>query len=524
MKSVIIYCRVSTRPQEEKGLSLEGQERECLEKASQMGFTPLEVVRETHTGMELWDRLKLTEIRRQFKTGKFRALLCHDIDRLSRRAVHQLIIAEEAQDAGIDLLFVLTPPDDSREGQLLRYVKGYAAEIEHEKIKERTLRGKLEKARRGKGFTGGHELFGYRWNKEEGKRYTYGPEAELVRRIFRQYLRERIGMAVLAHKLNLEGVPSPRGAQWSGTTIRGILSHPAYKGEDKAWRWKKVPKIGKGQKKYLTSVLRESENESIPLPSVSPPIVSRGEWESVHEIMLSNCGDRTRNISRQFLLRGAVWCAGCDRRMYTNSNSHSRSYRCGSRDNYGSWCGSREVNAAKLEEWVWKEVSAFMENPEVVLEEIKRRESNSHSSQLSEDLKIVNRRLDKIEKGQQALLHRFRSQFDLPGLAEMIEREIAQAEREKQSLVQTKSELESRLKSHHQFHSNLKDLLAFCSQVREKLSLFTFEEKRKTLEALGIRIKAKGQEWELGASLSTFVVVTSPSKRSIQNYALAHHG
>ena len=39
--------------------------------------------------------------------------------------------------------FVTEPLDNSPEGHLIRYVKGYAAQIEREKIIDRTVRGRM---------------------------------------------------------------------------------------------------------------------------------------------------------------------------------------------------------------------------------------------------------------------------------------------------------------------------------------------------------------------------------------------
>jgi DNA invertase Pin-like site-specific DNA recombinase len=45
--------------------------------------------------------------------------------------------------------FVTTPAEDTAEGRLLLNVSGVVAEFEREKIRERTSRGKKEKARQG---------------------------------------------------------------------------------------------------------------------------------------------------------------------------------------------------------------------------------------------------------------------------------------------------------------------------------------------------------------------------------------
>ncbi|GAJ07117.1 unnamed protein product, partial [marine sediment metagenome] len=140
-----IYCRVSTEEQEREGTSLESQREACLEKAHELGY---EVPRdylysEAWTGTDT-DRPKLNKLREDIKQQAINTLICYSTDRLARNPIHIAIIAEECQKKDIELIFVSEPLDNSPEGQLIRYVKGYAAQIEHEKIRERTMRGKKQ--------------------------------------------------------------------------------------------------------------------------------------------------------------------------------------------------------------------------------------------------------------------------------------------------------------------------------------------------------------------------------------------
>ena len=52
-----------------------------------------------------------------------------------------LLLVEEFDKAGAKLVFVTESLDNSMEGQLLTYVRGWASKLEAVKIKERTTRG-----------------------------------------------------------------------------------------------------------------------------------------------------------------------------------------------------------------------------------------------------------------------------------------------------------------------------------------------------------------------------------------------
>lgn len=138
------YARVSTARQDEEGASLLTQEQGNCTFIAERGWVldDAHVYRETYSGTELWDRPRLTALRQAIRERQIDVVVCHAIDRLSRDPVHLGVILSEAEHAGVDVVFVTEPLDHSPEGQLIRFVRGYAARVEHEKIKERTMRGR----------------------------------------------------------------------------------------------------------------------------------------------------------------------------------------------------------------------------------------------------------------------------------------------------------------------------------------------------------------------------------------------
>jgi resolvase-like protein len=72
--------------------------------------------------------------------------------------------------------FLTMPREESPEGRLLLNVRAVVSEFEREKIRERTLRGKREKARRGL-IVAGPTPFGYRRARDEPGRLWKGTSA-----------------------------------------------------------------------------------------------------------------------------------------------------------------------------------------------------------------------------------------------------------------------------------------------------------------------------------------------------------
>ena len=144
-----IYCRVSTPGQEEDGTSLATQEARCRQYAAERGYSVVDVYRDVHTGMELWERPRINEVRAAVRRGELAAVIAYDLDRLSRDQAHLYILDEEATRHGCELLFVTEEFDKSPVGKAVRAMKGFAAEVEREKIKERTSAGSRRACRAG---------------------------------------------------------------------------------------------------------------------------------------------------------------------------------------------------------------------------------------------------------------------------------------------------------------------------------------------------------------------------------------
>src|SRR5207253_4840949 len=143
------------------------------------------VYREVFSGIELWERPRLTALREAVRQRDVAVVIAYETSRLARDPVHLGVVLSEAEHAGVAVQFVTEPLDDSPEGQLIRFVRGYAAKVEHEKIKERTRRGKRERVAAGKPLPGCRPLYGYRWADETHTRYEPDPPtAAIVERIY----------------------------------------------------------------------------------------------------------------------------------------------------------------------------------------------------------------------------------------------------------------------------------------------------------------------------------------------------
>lgn len=501
-RKALIYCRVSTTNQEKEGTSLDSQVEACTHHAVAIGYSVERITKEVYSGAELYDRPKLARDRADLAAGNFQALICYSTDRLSRDPIHLAIIALELERVGVELIFVTEPMDKSDEAGLIRYVKGYAAKMEREKFRERSLRGKQARIRSGKIHGSGIDLYGYRRNKEAGVRTVYEPEAIIIRNIYKWIAEDGLGVKTIARKLNDQSVPPPAAGKisfsdgrkpvWNGEGVRRIARDATYKGEGRSWRYKQTGKNGR-------MVLRP-ESEQIALPeSTSPAIVSAEIWQVVQDRLSANRGESTRNQTHPYLLRGHIYCANCDLRM-VSSTSHGRSiYRCSSVYAVGKSCGVSQVPADDCESWAFEEIAKDLRNPERITTELKRREGRLPDPQLISDLEAARHHVEEINRRIQRYVRRFGDADE--DILPLIERELAQARKQKEQAESAIQEIEGRLAAQQQSVKVLQDLYEYCNQVKSRLDQFTFDQKRLLLQAVSARVVADGRHWHVDRSL-----------------------
>jgi site-specific DNA recombinase len=184
-----IYARVSTLKQEleqtiESQLELlrEYVKNESLELDEKHVY-----VDEGYSGTKL-ERPGLDALRDAAADGEFQKVIIYSPDRLARRYAYQVIVIEELNKCGCEVVFLQKPITDDPEENLLIQMQGIIAEYERTKILERTRRGRLFKARHGNFLNWSSPPYGYRYQPTSGGQPGYAvvheEEAELVKQIF----------------------------------------------------------------------------------------------------------------------------------------------------------------------------------------------------------------------------------------------------------------------------------------------------------------------------------------------------
>ena len=201
MKIAAIYCRVSTDNQEAEGTSLQTQLEACIKYCQSKGYQAFHRFSEAYSGLTL-DRPKLNELRELVRNEQIDVVVVYCLDRLSRDPTHGVIITQELEKHNITLESVTETIESTELGKLISYVRGYASKLEAEKIKERTLRGKREKAKEGIIPHGGFaRLYGYDYSKITKKRTVNETEAYWVKQIYELLVSEGLSTNAITYRL-----------------------------------------------------------------------------------------------------------------------------------------------------------------------------------------------------------------------------------------------------------------------------------------------------------------------------------
>jgi site-specific DNA recombinase len=378
---VALYARVSSEQQEKKG-TIASQVAALRVHAGQQGYTVAEefVCLDNGVSGARLDRPGLDRLRDGAEGGHFDAVLVHSPDRLSRKYAYLILIIEELERLGVQVLFVEQPLGEDPHSVLLVQIQGAVAEYERAKLAERYRRGKLHRARQGEVFW--HSIpFGYRRVTRQDTVPAHvvinESEATIVREIFNWHVHDDLTLRKIAKRLTKSGPPPPRGGRrWGETTVRRILHNEAYIGTLYYNRVHTicVPRTEKG-------ATRNGDNRVVERPrsewiSVSvPAIIDRETFDQSQARHEPNRQFSPRRLKEErWLLRRLLRCGKCGRKHACVSARGRGSappityYRCGrSEDTADRRCHPCHVRASLLDDLVWQELREKLLDPRLLL-------------------------------------------------------------------------------------------------------------------------------------------------------------
>lgn len=445
-------------------------------------------IAEVKSGALVGEREQVARVRELVRSGAVDVVVCHATDRLSRNQAHLYILAEEFENAGVRLEFVTEPFEDTAVGKFLRSAKAFAGEVEREKFRERSRRGRRARVQSGKLIHGKTPMYRYSWDDDESKaRYVRNPiAAPVVERMFAELLAGSTTREV-AVGLTREGISPPRsGRVWDPTTVGHILREARYAGEAYAFRirhWKK------GDKNFHEIRPRE---EWLALPEGTiPPLIDRATFDAVQARLAFNQKAASRNLAspESYLLRGGYirygYCtnslAGVAKKVRGKVNP---TYVCPHGDRGAVRCRPHGISVRLIDQIVWKQAELILTRPEIIAAELERLRQDDPTK---DDLSAVGRSLAKITREQDNISRRI-GQIDDDDAAAPLLAQLASLAKQKRQAEAERETIRGRRAGWEMAPSRLHEIKSWCGDVAARLGTLTYQQKRLALDALGVQV------------------------------------
>jgi site-specific DNA recombinase len=539
--SAALYARVSSQQQAEAG-TLASQVADLEARLKQDGVPLLPELRFLDDGYSgsILVRPALERLRDAAASGAFERLYVHCPDRLARRYAHQVLLVDELQNCGVEVIFLNHALGQSPEDQLLLQVQGVVAEYERAKILERSRRGKRHAAQCGCVSVLGVAPYGYRYvrKSESGGQARYEvvlEEARVIRQLFLWVGQERCSLREVCRRLRREGIASPKGkTSWDARTVGKLLRNPAFVGRAEYGKSRVGPmrpqlrrhRYQAEQPRHAMSIYRNATG-GLPIPV--PALVDEALFAAVAEQLEEN-RRRVRQGRRaaRHLLQGLVVChqcgyAYCGRwASWLGAQGQRRKaahYHClgsdGQRFGGQRICRNRPVRVDRLDEAVWQDVCAWLKDPEKMAEEFQRRQGGSSTRARRSGQEARAKLIQKVNNGIARLIDAYTD-----GLLEKGEFEPRlRSAKERLQRLQTEAAAEASAAAEEaELRMVIGHLEAFAERVREGLAEADLETRRDIIRALVKRVEVDAENVRVVYRVSPSPFVESPEGGTLQDW------
>ncbi len=153
-KLAVIYVRVSTKEQAERGDDPEGysipaQRAACRRRADALRAEVVEEYIDRGESAKTADRPELQRMLERLKGHDIDYVIVHKVDRLARNRVDDVTIGLALRAAGVQLVSVTENIDDTPSGKLLHGIMASIAEFYSQNLATEILKGSVQKAKAG---------------------------------------------------------------------------------------------------------------------------------------------------------------------------------------------------------------------------------------------------------------------------------------------------------------------------------------------------------------------------------------
>ena len=486
-QKAVIYVRVSTNEQT-KGYSLASQIKGCQDYADRLNLEVIDVVEESVSGAtRLDEREGGRELLSLANDGIINAIIVWRLDRLSRPPEDEMsrlqTTIEHFSRKGVEIHDCESGPvrNGDMAATMIAFFKGIVASQERAATRERTIRGRINKAKNGKWVGNGQPPYGFRkiGNGRENRLVVDQEQATIVQRIFNMYLgqngEDRVpSLRSLAERLTLEGIPSSSGGKWYAATIQRMMSSRTYLGE------------------FTYSDI------TINLPELA--VVEEQTWRDAQAQLRNNQVRAKRNRKREYLVANRIRCSCGGRMGGTAVKPKSKEYMyysCNRQNAYGhiTDCHERLVRADKADALVWERIRDIISDEETVRDGLRemRRLAERELEPISERLALVEVMIDKTDRKVRRLLDAF-SEEDNSSISDALQSQIRELAVFKENQKKERDALRQKVAQRGITQEFEDEVVVMVNAIRDQIRYTTFEEKRSLLDVLEVEVHLRREE------------------------------
>jgi len=251
-KQAVLYCRVSTKEQAEKGSSLLTQEKFCRHYAIQNGYEVVEVFIEQGesaktTQRTQWQRLMTYCADRKNSVD---AVIAYKIDRISRNLDDYSQIRLQLKKNGVEIKSTSEYFEDTPAGRFMENIISNVSQFDNDVRTERSVNGMKDAMRQGRYVW--MAPVGYVNAKIGDKANIVQTEtAQFVRRAFTEVAKNLRPIDDIRRQITKEGLHNEQGKPLSKGYFYSLLRNEIYAG------W--IKKFGERHKGLYTPIISDEE-------------------------------------------------------------------------------------------------------------------------------------------------------------------------------------------------------------------------------------------------------------------------
>lgn len=387
MEAIVLYSRVSTQDQ-----NYQSQFEDLRRWAKGNNYKVIEIFGEKVSGYDLTaERVEYDKMKSFVLENNIKNIGIWEISRLGRSMVKTINELDFFTKNKINIHFKkegLCSISDNVANTLLINILSSMAEMERNSIIDRSIRGKISSAMRGKASNYGILPYGYTKDKE-GMLVIHNEEAKIIKLIYELGIK---GMAVRAIATHLNSLSIPtrytlskrvrtlyNGEQiqvlWRSNTVRRILQSKLYKGD----------------RSYRDMELKV------------PAIISTEDWNKVQERFNEKIGyiNKTQN---EYLFKGKLRCGKCGLLYFTQTRANRGTYYCSGRKDAGIKCKNGSISSSFLDEQLWK---ALFQYKDFFKTSKRNFEDTKEQTQVFKQIDFYKSELEKLESKKKRFIKLF---------------------------------------------------------------------------------------------------------------------